>query len=131
MAARKLLFNKWFSYQNEKTTEYRKENPKEINIFIDGRMTAEGIQVFVVRSLEEAEVYSKTLFDDSEIEDAMCSYKATCQTGTMIASLMSVVFLNHVANKLTGINIREVPFAMEYDNAMMDYKTYKYYEYRI
>ncbi len=129
MTGRKLLFEKWYANQLSKTPEYRKENPNEVNIFIDGRMTAEFLQIYIVKTKNEAELYRTTLFEDSEVEEAPCSYKATCQTGTLIGSLMSIAFLNHVANKKKGVSIREVPFAIEYGNPMMDYKTYTLEEY--
>lgn len=124
MDARKLLFEKWSEHQLSKTPEYRKENPTEINIFLDGRMVAESLQVYSVKTKKEIEVYKKTLFNSDEIEPAPCSYKATCQTGTMIGSIMSMVFLNHVANKLTGVPARDTPFATFFDNPMMYFKTY-------
>ncbi len=124
MSARKLIFEKWVNYQLSKTPEHRKENPNEVNIYLEGRMSAENIQVFSVKTLKEIEVYKTTLFDDNEIEPLPCSYKATCQTGTMIGSLMSMIFLNHVANKNTGIKIRETPFCIKYDNASMMYRKF-------
>lgn len=129
MASRKLLFEKWYNNQLSKTPEYRKENPNEVNIFIDGRMNCEFLQIYFVKTKADAELYKTTLFDDSEVEDAPCSYKATCQTGTLIGSLMSIGFLNYVANKNKGINLREIPFAIEYGNPLMDYRTYTIEEY--
>lgn len=129
MKYRKILFEKWYENQLSKTPEYRKENPNEINIYVDGRFTAENLQIYFVKSKADAELYKTTLFDDSEVDEAPCSYKATCQTGTLIGSLMSIGFLNHVANKMKGNSIREIPFAIEYGNPMMDYKTYTVEEY--
>lgn len=130
MKARKLLFEKWSEYQLSKTPEYRIENPTEINIFLDGRMTANDLQIFTVKSKQEIEAYKKTLFDDSEVEALPCSYKATCHTGMMIGSLMSTIFLNHVSNKLSQIMFREVPFATTFSNELMDFKTYNYLEWK-
>lgn len=124
MAARKLLFEKWSTYQLSKTTEYRKENPNEVNIFIDGRMVIEDVQIYTVKTKKEIELYKTSLFDDSEVQPAPCSFKATCQTGTMIGSLMSMIFLNHVANKNIGLSIREVPFFTEFSNVSLLHKNY-------
>lgn len=131
MSSRKLLFEKWLDYQKKKTKEYREANPKEVNIFIDGRLTLEDMQIYFVKSLKEADLYRKTLFDDSEVEEAVCTYKATCHTGTMIASLMVIGFLNHVANRKIDRVIREVPFAVEYSNAGMMQHKYKHHDFRI
>lgn len=129
MKSRKLLFEKWYNNQISKTLEYRKENPKEINIYLDLRMVAEDMQIYIVRTKAEAEVYKTTLFEDSEVEEAPCSYKATCQTGTMIASLACIAFLNYVANKLKGYDARDVPFFIEFENPLMNYNTYSVKQY--
>ncbi len=129
MRSRKLLFDKWYTNQLSKTPEYRKENPKEINIFLDFRMTAEEMQIYIVKSKSEAEMYITTLFEDSEVEDAPCSYKATCQTGALIAGFGVSAFLNYVANKLTGFDARDVPFFIEFENPLMNYHTYSLKQY--
>ena len=129
MKARKLLFEKWYTHQASKTPEYRKENPSEVNILIDMRMTAEEMQIYIVKTKAECEVYKTTLFDDSEVDDAPCSYKATCQTGAMIASLASMSFLNYVANKKTGFDARDVPFFIEFENPLLNYHTYNLKQY--
>ncbi len=129
MKARKLLFEKWYANQLSKTSEHRKENPKEINIMLDFRMTAEEMQIYIVKSKSDAEKYKTTLFDDSEVEEAPCSYKATCQTGAIIAGLGVSAFLNHVANKMTGFEARDVPFFIEFENPLMRYNTYSLKQY--
>lgn len=129
MRSRKLLFEKWYANQLSKTSEYRKENPKEINILLDFRMTAEEMQIYIVKSKADAEVYKTTLFDDSEVADAPCSYKATCQTGALIAGFGVTAFLNHVANKNKGFDARDVPFFIEYENPLMNYHTYSLQQY--
>jgi hypothetical protein len=129
MSARKLMFEKWLDLQLNKDAEYRKNNPNEVNIFVDGRMTAGTIQIFFVKSLQEAEMYKKTLFADGSIDPLPCNFKATCQTGMLIGSLMSIGFLNHVANKNQGISMFEVPFYVEYENSLMLYTSKSYKEY--
>jgi len=110
MKYRKIAFERWLAYQVSKTKEYREANPNEVNCFIDGRMSAEQWQVYFVKSTADAKRYMTTLFDDSEVPDAPCSYKATAQTGFGIGAYMSTVFLNHVANKKLGLPIRETVF---------------------
>ncbi len=73
-------------------------------------MSAEQWQVYFVKSTLDAKRYAETLFDDSEVPDAPCSYKATAQTGFGIGAYMSTVFLNHVANKKLGLPVRETAF---------------------
>jgi hypothetical protein len=114
MKYRKIAFEKWLNYQKSKTKEYREQNPNEVNCFVDGRMSAEQWQVYFVKSLSDAKRYSETLFDDSEVPDAPCSYKATAQTGYGVAMYMASVFLNHVANKKIGLPIRETVFKTEW-----------------
>ncbi len=110
MKYRKIAFEKWLAYQTSKTKEYREANPDEVNCFIDGRLSAEQWQVYFVKSTADAKRYALTLFDDSEVPDAPCSYKATAQTGFGIGAYMSTVFLNHVANKKLGLPVRETAF---------------------
>ena len=78
MKARKDMFENWMLEA--------KEYPE--SIFIDGRLNAEQFQVFYV-TLENALVYKeKHLFDDSEVEDANCSYKQTTHFAAAIAAKM-------------------------------------------
>jgi hypothetical protein len=119
MTARKLMFNKWKEHQLSKTKEYRLENPNEVNIFIDGRMVAEGFQIYSVKTTKEVQAYEASLFEDSEVEPLPCSYKATAHTGCMIGSMMVSIFLNHVVNKKIAFNLRDTPFYLQYDNPIM------------
>ena len=78
MVARKDMFENWLQ-EAEKYPD---------SIFIDGRLNAEQFQVFYV-TLENALVYKNThLFDDSEVEDANCSYKQTTHFAAAIAAKM-------------------------------------------
>lgn len=78
MKARKDMFENWM--------EEAKKYPE--SIFIDGRLNAEQFQVFYV-TLENALQYkNKYLFDDSEVEDANCSYKQTTHFAAAIAAKM-------------------------------------------
>ncbi len=130
MEARKLLFEKWLDYQLTKDNDYKKLHPNEINMFMDGRMTATDFQIFTVTSKQTAETYKKTLFKDSEVEALPCSYKATCHTGMMIAATMSTIFLNHVANKISNVSFREVPFATSFSNELLNFETFNYSEWK-
>lgn len=100
MAARELMFNKWKAQENRV-------------IFIDGRMLAEVGNVFIVLPGDE-EKYQKTLFADSEVKDAPCSFKATSHCGAFIASIMVSALNNHLAN-LKFPNIRELDFQIDFE----------------
>lgn len=119
MVARKIMFKKWKEYQLSKTKEYRLENPNEVNIFLDGRMIAEGFQIYSVKTTKEIEAYEASLFEDSEVDPLPCSYKATAHTGSMIGAMLVSIFLNHVVNKKINFNLRDTPFYLQYDNPIM------------
>lgn len=91
IATRRVMFENW-----RKSVE-RRDVP---SLFIDGRMSAENGQVFVVPSNkpEWIEAYEKTLFDDSEVEDQPCSAKATTHCGSYIASVMTASIANWINN---------------------------------
>lgn len=122
MKYRKIAFDKWLAYQVGKTPEYRKANSQEINVYFDLRMSAESWQVYMITNKQNAEDYKLTLFDDSEVPDLPCSYKATCQTGMGIASYTASLFLNHVANKKLGIEIRQIFYKTLYDASLLRYE---------
>ncbi|MEE8564898.1 MAG: ThiF family adenylyltransferase [Candidatus Thermoplasmatota archaeon] len=101
MKARKIMFEKWKKQKNR-------------NIFIDGRLLAESFQIFTVIPGRE-EDYEKHLFDDDDVEDLLCSVKATSHCGAMIASTMMSIFTNHIANQKSGFEGRDVPFKYLFD----------------
>ena len=109
MKARKIMFKNWMS-----------EAPKHENaVFIDGRLLAEQLQVFFV-TLETAERYEKEfLFDDSEVEDANCSYKQTSHFAAIIAARMVQGFTNWLIK-----DEAEVPFYYEEIGSLFLTKAY-------
>jgi molybdopterin/thiamine biosynthesis adenylyltransferase len=111
MSARKLMFDAW------KQNDSRK-------IFIDGRMLAEQGQIYcVIPGLEEE--YEKTLFDDSEVTEQPCNYKATSYCGALIASLMVSCYNNYVTNEKLDAAVREVPFKMTYSLELLNFKIHE------
>lgn len=115
MAARKEAFESWFSYNNGDPTA----------IFIDGRLNAEDFQIFCITGGDKdaAYKYSKQyLFDDKDVEEAVCSYKQTSFCASMIASLITNLFVNHAANIVLG-DFRCLPFKISYDATTMLLKT--------
>lgn len=112
MEARKNLFKHFLN-----------EAPSDCSIFIDGRLEAEQLQVFAIRRDDEdriAEYQEKHLFLDSSIEDVACTIKQTSHIASMIASVMSSVYFNHLSNIKNGVEIREVPFFTEFSSPMMN-----------
>lgn len=96
MKGRKVMFEEWCKLEDRE-------------IFIDGRMTIESYEVYVVTKGNE-DRYRATLFDDSELPDQICSFKNTSHTGALIGARMTVMFTNHLANMKMGIAMRSVPF---------------------
>ena len=101
ITARKVAFEKWKALPNRK-------------VFIDGRMLAESGYVYTVVPGREEE-YEKTLFDETDVEDVLCSMKATSHCGAMTGSLMMSMFNNWCANQVVGAEAFEVPFRFEFN----------------
>lgn len=104
MKARKAMFDSWSSL-------IAPENPQAI--FIDGRLTAEQMQIFCVTP-SRIEEYRKHLFDDSEVEDAPCTMKQTSHAAAMIAAHIVGFFTNHITNVVENDTTRTIPFKWEY-----------------
>ena len=120
MQARKDMFNAWCEYVKEwqednKILDLEAEIPEniEVPIFIDGRLTAEQMQIFCVTP-KNISKYKEHLFDDSEVEDAPCTMKQTSHSAAMIASHMTGFFSNHMTNNAEQDSVRSVPFFWEY-----------------
>ena len=119
MAARKIYFNRWLHHVEGK-------QDKEKCLFIDGRLNAEEFQVLAIQGNDERaikEYKEKWLFNDSEVEEAVCSYKQTTFMANMIASVMVNIFVNFVANECNPIFPRDVPFFTSYSADTMFTKT--------
>lgn len=107
MKARKIVFTNWI--------KHLEENPKEkdIALLIDGRLNAESFSIFCVKGndLTAIENYKKeALFDDSEVEEQLCSLKQTSHMAACVASHM-VGFLTNAF----GEEFREIPYFYRYD----------------
>lgn len=121
MLARRIYYSAWKQQLVSLSVEQQKEC-----LFIDGRLAAEEYQVFCIRGDDE---YNKTryerdfLFDDSEAEATVCSYKQTSFMANQIASTMVNLFVNHIANQCEPLFDRDVPFYTTYDGITMYFKT--------
>ena len=122
MQARKDMFGAWCEYVEEwedfnKTLKAGEEGFNEFStytpIFIDGRLTAEQMQIFCITP-DRIEEYKEHLFDDSEVEDAPCTMKQTSHSAAMIASHMVGFFTNHMTNNAEKDTTRVLPFFWEY-----------------
>lgn len=122
MSARKTFFNNW------KVGVESKENPEDRKkcLFIDGRLAAEEFQVFCIRGDDSYNIdrYEREfLFEDSEAEETICSYKQTTFMANMIGSVIVNLFVNFVANECSSIIIRDLPFLTTYNANLMFFKT--------
>lgn len=110
MAARKIFFDKWLIRVDSSSYPER-------CLYIDGRLSAESYQIFAIQGIDRRaiqEYQEKWLFDDSEADETICSYKQTSYMAAMIASNMVNIYVNHMANQCNPIIPRDVPFFMEY-----------------
>lgn len=118
MEARKTFYRVW-------KTHVRYSNDKDKCLFIDGRLAAEEFQVFAIKGDDERAmgIYEEEwLFDDSEAEETLCSYKQTTFMANMIGSVMVNLFVNFVANECDPVFPRDVPFLTTYDASTMYFK---------
>jgi molybdopterin/thiamine biosynthesis adenylyltransferase len=115
MEARKVFFNNW------------KRNLPNVDkskcLLLDGRLSAECLQVYCIQGDDEASVkyyQDYCLFSDKDADSTVCSYKQTSFMANMIAGTMVNLFVNWCANRAGGF--RPVPFFTEYDAVTMQYK---------
>ena len=117
MESRKVFFNKWEKHVNNFNDE-----DKEKCLFIDGRMSAEYLQIFCITGND---TYNRTrykenfLFSDEEAEEAVCSYKQTSFCASMIGSLITNLYVNFCANRCNPLIERDLPFITEYNAETM------------
>lgn len=117
MKSRKVFFNKWEEHVNNLNDE-----DKVKCLFLDGRMSAEYIQIFCITGND---TYNKVrykknfLFNDEEAEEAICSYKQTSFCASMIGSLITNLYVNFCANRCNPLIERSLPFITEYNAETM------------
>lgn len=120
MQARRTFFEKWRDHVICKDTEERGKC-----LFIDGRLSAEVLQVYCITGDNyeaQDKYYNECLFDDSQADETVCSYKQTTYMANMIGSIIVNLFTNFVANEVAGAPIRELPFLTSYDGYSMQLK---------
>ena len=87
MTARKIFFDNWTDY----VIDCKEENRKEC-LFIDGRLTADELQVFCITGddIDNIKRYkNEFLFSDDEAEHTICSFKQTAFMANMIAGFIT------------------------------------------
>lgn len=103
MKARKMFFEAW-----KKSLINYGVSSKD-GLFIDGRLSMEGYEIYCVTP-DKIKEYEETLFLDEEVEDLPCTMKQTTHVAAMIGSQITALFTNHVTNIRAGKAIRSVPF---------------------
>jgi len=119
MTARRIYFDAWEKYVLSKNEEERKNC-----LFLDGRLSIDTLQVFAITGDDYYNMNKyreQFLFSDSEADETICSLKQTTYLACMIASIMTNIFINFVAN-FTGQMPYCVPFFTEYDAQNMLFK---------
>lgn len=119
MLARKAAFIAW--KQGLANAVRAGIDPKNY-LFIDGRLSAETLQVFCFTGEDEyymTQYEEKWLFSDEEAESTVCSYKQTSYCANLIASLMTNLFVNWCTNKCNPLVDRALPFMLEYGAEQM------------
>lgn len=86
------------------------------------RLSAENFQIYVVKKNDDYAKYEATLFEDSEVEELPCSYKATSHCGAMIGAYITGIITNWLTNDRIGDDISEVPFNINMQVPIMKYE---------
>lgn len=120
MKARRDFFTAWHNKIRESFRE------KSDYLFIDGRLAAEEFQVFCFTG-EDTYLINKYanewLFDDSEAEETLCSYKQTTFCANLLAGIITNLVVNFAANKCNPLIKRELPFMTRYNASLMKLTT--------
>lgn len=116
MESRKDMFDEWVIARAEESDENRKKF-----IFIDGRLEAETMIVYAVKTDAEIEKWREEWFPDSKLEGAPCTYKATSHSAAILAGLMQSTLNNFLSAEDEQ---RSVPFrtAVYLPSMMMESK---------
>jgi hypothetical protein len=116
MTARKNAFTMW---------KYRINHlcpaDKEKSLFIDGRLDAEDLQIFCITGDNEhlMDKYEKEyLYNDSDVEEAPCSFKQTSYLAAMIGSLITNLVVNFVSNTVVEFS-KVLPFKTSFNTSIL------------
>ena len=119
--ARKTYYNAWKNRLLNLSTSGKKHC-----LFMDGRLTIDTFQVLCITGEDSYNMdrYEREfLFDESQAEAVICSMKQTTYLACMIASVMTNLFVNWVANSTDPIIPYKLPFFTQYEAQHMIFKT--------
>ena len=117
MNARRLYYSKWRARVESKPAEERKNC-----LFIDGRLTAEEVQLLCMTGDDEyymQQYEQRFLFEDAEASSEVCSFKQTAFLANMIGALAVNIFVNFCANQTESGFPRPIPFFTQYKEENM------------
>lgn len=90
-------------------------------LYIDGRLSADTFQILCFRFDDDSarkRYVDNYMFDDSESDTTVCSYKQTTYMAMMIASVICNLVVNYANNKVNLVEYN-IPFFTEYNSMMM------------
>lgn len=111
ITARRHMFESWLK-------EYRND---ETAIFIDGRLMAEQLTLFIVRGGDAEAIHdyhTKHLPSDDTIADAPCTFKQVSHNAAMIAAKMVAFLTNFMTGVRSDDKSRATPYFTEYMTAL-------------
>lgn len=116
MEARKKAFEKWLD-------KVRILNPEEKvkSLFIDGRLDAEDLQIFCITGDNDyfiEKYYKEYLYNDSEVDEAPCSFKQTSYLAAMIGSLITNLVVNFTSNTVVEYS-KVLPFKLSFNTSIL------------
>lgn len=114
MRARRSYYNAWKRY-----VASQPEDKKGECLFIDGRLTADKFQILCMTGEDTYymhEYEDKWLFQDSEAEHTICSFKQTGYLADMIGAFMVNLLVNFCANLSNPQRQMPLPFLTEYNS---------------
>lgn len=116
MTARKNAFYKW-----KGRIETLCPLDREKSLFIDGRLDAEDLQIFCITgdNTHLMDKYEKEyLYNDSDVEEAPCSFKQTSYLAAMIGSLITNLVVNFVSNTVVEFS-KVLPFKTSFNTSIL------------
>lgn len=121
MVARKEFYIAW-----EKHVHSLPKEDRQNCLFIDGRLSIDVLQVLCIRGDDTYNMgmyKEKYLFSDEQAQETICSMKQTTYLACMIGSIMTNLFINHIANLTDPAIPYDLPFFTEYEAQHMLFKT--------
>ena len=86
----------------------------DAKLFIDARMNPVQFQVFCVNK-DNIERYKSYLYNDSEVPEQSCSFKASRHTCQTIHGIITSIVTNYVMNRELEEEVYAVPFLYEFN----------------